>query len=178
MEMNRTFKPAVAALMLAVSFTGSVAAGPLEDAAAAYQRSDYATAIQIWRSLADQGDAKAQTHVGIMYAHSQGVPQDDAAAVIWYRKAAEQGDAIAQTNLGFMYENGRGVTQDYAAAAIWYRKAAEQGNAIAQINLGFMYENGRGSRRTMRSQRDGIVRLRSKATPGLKSRLGWVRVHC
>jgi hypothetical protein len=32
MGMNRTFKAAIAALMLAVSFAGSVAAGPFEDA--------------------------------------------------------------------------------------------------------------------------------------------------
>jgi hypothetical protein len=45
--MNRTFKATVAALMLAVSFAGSVAAGPFEDAAAAYKKGDYATALDL-----------------------------------------------------------------------------------------------------------------------------------
>jgi hypothetical protein len=35
MEMNRTFKAAFAALMLAVGLGGAVAAGPAEDATAA-----------------------------------------------------------------------------------------------------------------------------------------------
>jgi hypothetical protein len=39
MGMNRTFKAAVAAFILAVSFAGPVAAGPLEDGAAANLRS-------------------------------------------------------------------------------------------------------------------------------------------
>jgi hypothetical protein len=43
MGMN-TFKAAVAALMLAAGFAGSVAAESLQDAAAAYRNGDYTTA--------------------------------------------------------------------------------------------------------------------------------------
>ena len=39
--MNRTFKAAVAALVVAVGFAGSVAAGPYEDGLAAYVKGDY-----------------------------------------------------------------------------------------------------------------------------------------
>ena len=49
--MNRTFKPAVAALLIAVGFAGSVAAGPFEDGAAAYKKGDYATALRLIRPL-------------------------------------------------------------------------------------------------------------------------------
>ena len=142
--MNRTSKAAVAALMVAVSFAGSVAAGALEDGVAAYEKGDYATALRLLRPIADQGDAGAQYNLGLMYANGQGVPQDYAAAVNWYRKAAEQGDNGAQVNLGLMYDNGQGVQQDYATAMSWYRKAAEQGYAPAQNNLGVMYDNGEG----------------------------------
>ena len=38
-----------------------------------------------------------------MYAHGEGVPEDDAEAVRWFRLAADQGDARAQGNLGAMY---------------------------------------------------------------------------
>jgi hypothetical protein len=58
--MNRTFKATVAALMLAVSFAGSVAAGPFEDAAAAYRKGDYATALELIRPLAEEGNVAAQ----------------------------------------------------------------------------------------------------------------------
>ena len=111
---------------------------------AAYSRGDFATALSLWRPLADQGNADAQGNLGVMYANGQGVPQDYAAAVSWYRKAADQGNADAQFNLGFMYSNGQGVPQDYAAAVSWYRKAADQGNADAQGNLGVMYAKGQG----------------------------------
>jgi len=111
----------------------------------AYEAGDYATALENWRPLAEQGDANAQGVLGFMYAKGQGVLQDYAEAVRWFRLAAEQGDNTpAQGALGFMYANGRGVPQDYAEAVRWYRMAAEQGDAFAQGVLGFMYSNGQG----------------------------------
>ncbi len=110
----------------------------------AYFSGDYATALQEFKPLAEQGNAKAQAALGIMYLAGQGVPQDYAEAVKWYRKAAEQGLAGAQHNLGLMYAQGQGVPQDYAEAVKWYRKAAEQGVAYAQGSLGKMYANGQG----------------------------------
>ena len=91
----------------------------------AYQRGDYATALPIFQHLADQGHAKAQFNLGVMYRNGQGVPQDNAAAARWYRKAADQGNARARTNLGFMYGKGHGVTQDYVQAYMWYILAAQ-----------------------------------------------------
>ncbi len=97
-----------------------------DEAEAAYQRGDYATAIRELRPLAEQGDGDAQNNLGIMYDYGQGVPQDDAKAVKWYRKAAEQGNAGAQYNLGVMYGKGQGVPQDYAQAHMWYNLAASR----------------------------------------------------
>ncbi len=68
-----------------------------DEAVAAYKRGDYATAIREWRPLAEQGNAKAQFNLGVMYDRGLGVPQDYAEAVKWYRKAAEQGHAGAQS---------------------------------------------------------------------------------
>jgi uncharacterized protein len=144
MNSNCTLKAAVSALILAVGFAGSVAAGPFEDGEAAFKRGDYATTMRLLRPLADQGNATAQYKLGVMYEEGHAVRQDYAAAASWYRKAADQGDAAAQNNLGVMYDNGRGVRQDYAAAASWFRKAADQGAANAQSALGGMYSDGRG----------------------------------
>ena len=132
------------ALVVALSTIGSGMAGPFEDGLAAYKRQDYATALRLWKPLAEQGDARAQTRLGSTYVLGEGVPQDYAEAMQWYRKAAEQGHAPAQNNLGVMYEKGLGVRRDYAEAMQWYRKAAEQGDARAQHNLGVMYEKGLG----------------------------------
>ena len=49
--MNRSFKAAVAALILAVGFACPAAAGPLEDFAAAYMKGDYAKATRLLRPL-------------------------------------------------------------------------------------------------------------------------------
>ncbi len=100
----------------------------------AYDRGDYATAMRIFRQLADQGNADAQYNLGVMYDKGRGVTQDYAAAVRWYRKAAEQNHADAQTILGFMYEKGRGVTRDYVQAHMWYNLARARGQKIARKN--------------------------------------------
>ena len=52
-----------------------------------------AVALKWYRMAAEQGDADAQTDLGIMYDNGFGVPQDYAEALKWYRKAAEQGYA-------------------------------------------------------------------------------------
>ena len=111
---------------------------------AAYKWGAYGIALREWRPLAEQGNAKAQYNLGVMYRNGHGVDKDYAEAMGWWRKAAEQGNAGAQNNLGVMYRNGLGVPQDYAEAVGWWRKAAEQGDANAQYNLGLMYKNGQG----------------------------------
>ena len=110
----------------------------------AYQRGDYATAFRLLSPLAEQGNAKDQNSLGVMYRKGQGVTQDYATAASWFRKAADQGHANAQHELGTMYYDGQGVPRDYATAASWIRKAADQGDAGAQANLGTMYYNGQG----------------------------------
>ena len=130
---------------------------------AAYRQGNYATALQEFLPLAEQGYAPAQTNLGVMYQNGRGVSQDYRQAVEWYRKAAEQGYAQAQTNLGFMYEKGRGVAQGDRQALEWYRKAAEQGYARAQTNLGFMYENGR---RVAQDDRQAVEWYRKAAEQG------------
>jgi TPR repeat protein len=106
---------------------------------------DDTQAVSWFRKAAEQGDARAQTNLGIMYQYGRGLTKDDTQAVSWYLKAAEQGNPTAQNNLGTMYVDGHGgLTKDDAQAVLWWRKAAEQGFAPAQTNLGLMYANGNG----------------------------------
>ncbi len=100
--------------------------------------------IDLLLSCARDGDAQAQTSLGIMYDNGEGAPEDDAEAVRWYRLAAEQGHVLAQSNLGLMYDKGEGVPKDDAEAVRWYRLAAEQGYAQGQYNLGVKYDTGEG----------------------------------
>ena len=131
-------------LELAAKAGRPVNAGPFEDGQAAYGRGDYATAMRLWRPLAEQGYANAEYHVGLMYEMGEGVPQDATEAALWYRDAAAQSHPMAQNNLGLMYQEGRGVAQDDAEAINWFRLSAQQNHYSAQFNLGLIYENGRG----------------------------------
>lgn len=142
MRVLRCMRVVVTVLAFSLSFPAI--AGPAEDAKAAYDGRDYATALRIWGALAEQGNPEAQAYLGIMYADGRGVTKDEAAAVQLFRKAAEQGHARGQNGLGVMYRDGRGVTKDDREAVQWFRTAANQGYAAAQTNLGLMYANGRG----------------------------------
>ncbi len=97
----------------------------------AYDRSNYATALQVWMPLAAEGDKEAQNYIGEIYQKGLGLAPDYASAATWYRKAAEQGYTRAQINLGFLYEKGLGVNKDLVTALNWYRKASGISAAIA-----------------------------------------------
>ena len=71
------------AFVMAMTLAGTALAGPLEDAAAAYNRGDYATAVRLWQPLANGGDADAQFNLGQLYYRGRGVPQDYAEAAKW-----------------------------------------------------------------------------------------------
>jgi TPR repeat protein len=116
----------------------------IDAAYAAYQNGDYAIALRLSSPLAEQGDGRAQSLLGLIYYNGHGVRRDEREAMKWFRRAADQGDAAAQLQIGVMYSGGRGVPQDYSEAASWYQKAAEHGNAEAQYNLGILYADGQG----------------------------------
>lgn len=69
------------------------------------------------RQAADQGEAEAQTRLGVIYARGIGLPKDKLEAVKWFRLAAGQGNPEAQWNLGLCYIRGDGVPQDFYLAA-------------------------------------------------------------
>ena len=89
---------------------------------------DYAEILKWYRKAAEQGYARAQHNLGMMYRDGEGVPRDYAEALKWFSKAAVQGDARAQASLGIMYTIGSGVPQDYVLALMWSNLAASQEN--------------------------------------------------
>jgi TonB family protein len=111
---------------VALAFSGHAIAADIDDGQAAYDRGDYETALRLWRPLAEQGSARAQNNLGVLYENGKGVPQNVVEAVKWYRLAAEQGYAGAQNNLGLIYAIGRGgVPQDQLHAYMWFSLAAD-----------------------------------------------------
>lgn len=138
--MKRTIWAAV--VILGVALAGSVVCGPYEDGMDAYKRQDYATALTLWKPLADQGNRSAQYNLATMYANGLGVPKDYPNAVKWFRSAADQGDASAQYNLGYMHTQGLGVPVSFVEGVKWYKLAAEQGHLEAQNVLRVMQSQG------------------------------------
>lgn len=132
------------ALAIAAALGAPAAAGPLEDANDAYREKAYAKAAELWRPLAEQGDAEAQYSLGTLYAEGKGVEQNDATAFLWFQRAANQGVAAAQYNVGASYATGAGIGKSDVDAARWFRRAADQGMAFAQLNLGLLYAAGNG----------------------------------
>jgi len=105
---------------------------------------DFAEAARWYRRLATQGDARAQTSLGLMYARGLGFARDMAEARRWWSLAAAQNDAGAQYNLGTLYLDGTTVAPDPAQAHFWFSRAAARGHVLAQTNLGLMYLQGLG----------------------------------
>ncbi|RDV01014.1 sel1 repeat family protein [Trinickia dinghuensis] len=95
-----------ALVLLAFGFAGTASAGQLEDAKAALEHRHCSVALGLWRPLAEQGNATAETGMGILYENGCGVPKDETQAVAWYQKAAGQGDAEAEYRLGERYVLG------------------------------------------------------------------------
>ena len=86
-------------------------------------------AMKWWRLAAEQGIARAQYNLGVMYRKGRGVPQNDETAMKWYRLAAKQGHAGAQNNLGALYTDGQSVITDYVRAYMWFNIAASSGKS-------------------------------------------------
>lgn len=74
-------------LMFAFSFALPAFAGQLEDAIEAYKRNDYDTVLKLLRPLAEQGNADAQSALGLMCTQGQGVPLDYVEAAKWFNLA-------------------------------------------------------------------------------------------
>ena len=62
--------------LLVIGFSGGVSGQDVSD-------------FEETKQAAEQGDASAQSNLGLMYARGDGVPENDAEAVRWYRLAAD-----------------------------------------------------------------------------------------
>ena len=134
MRIGRTQLLLCALTLLLISV--SPARADLEAGKRAYDQGDYATALKELRPLAEQGNAEAQTLLGIMYNRGRGVPFDVGQAMKWYKAAADQGNAEAQCYLGAMY-----LKRDAAQGLKLLKLSAEQGYADAYQMLGMAYMN-------------------------------------
>jgi membrane associated rhomboid family serine protease len=92
------------AIILALAVPAKV--GPYENGQAAYLGGNYASAMEFWRPLAEQGHAKAQHNLGVMYGKGESLEQDDGAALECSRLAVLQGCVAAQIGPWFLHAWG------------------------------------------------------------------------
>jgi len=90
-----------------------------------------------WVSAAENGNAYAKYHLGLMYSQGLGLAQDPQQAARWFLDAAMQNHVPAQLALAQLQEAAQ-----LAEAVQWYQKAAEAGNTEAQCALGRLYSAG------------------------------------
>ena len=133
---------------------------------------DHVEAVKWVRKAAEQGFARAQYDLGLMYEFGHGVERSYEKAVEWYQKAAEQGAASAQGLLGEMYYYGRGVEQSDVKAAEWVLKVAEQGLAMAQNILGVMYANGTGVEQSYKKAVEWYLKAAEQGDADAQFKLG------
>jgi len=159
----------LAAAFMQIAATAVAVAETYEDALLAYNKGDFATALRLYRSLAERGNASAQQGLARMYLRGEGVQQDPSEASKWFHKASElinglaaynhgdfdnamrifhpladEGQVLGEYIIGLMYANGQGVPENYPEALKWLQKAAEQGEAKAQFSVGAIYFKGLG----------------------------------
>jgi len=130
----------LAALFLLFSIPSAVYARSLEDAEKAVRKGDYATAIPIYRALAEKGDVGAQMRLGFFYESGAGLKRDWVQSAKWFSKAADAGNESAVFVLSFLGRYWRHREGTSAPPIIYelIEKAAKSGFAIAQFSLGVM----------------------------------------
>jgi TPR repeat protein len=105
--------------------TPAAFAGPWENGMAAYNRGDYVPAMRVFRALAEQGNAKAQNVLGVMFRKGEGVPKNPVRAHMWFSFAAKRGETGARAELR---EVSRTMTAQEISQAEAMAKACEGSN--------------------------------------------------
>ena len=121
-------KSAAALVFLLLAATPATAAS-LEEAQAAIDVGNYTGALSSARELAEAGDARAMTMLGIMYRRGQGVRANLDTAIDWLSRAADLDQAPAQLALALIYLDPNSGFADYPKGEGWLRRAAGSGNA-------------------------------------------------
>ena len=101
-------------------------------------------AFEIFRDLAEKGNAYSQFRLGSFYEYGEEVEKSIKESFKWYKKAAENGEVNAQYKIGYCYEHGQGVEKNLKESFKWYKKAADNGDINAQYMVGYCYQYGLG----------------------------------
>ena len=116
-------------------------AGSYEDGIAAYRAGKYNQAIELLTKAGEDGHAKAQYYLSVLYEGGSGIDKDMQASLKWLQRAAEGGMVEAQRNLGaFYHDDIDNPDDDLDQAIYWYQHAASQGDLTGQLRLGILLD--------------------------------------
>ena len=139
--MKKTLKLICAAgLLLIISLSAcSQPDYTVEQAKQTYQSGDYAQALKMFKTLAED-DGEAACYAGCMYFAGEGTAADKEKAKEYFELSAEAENINGIYNLGVYYEDAK----DYKTAKEYYEKGAYRGDGNAINALGTFYEKGLG----------------------------------
>lgn len=120
---------------------------------------DFVEAVRLWRPLAEDGDARAAYHVGMVLEAGEGMPADPAEAARYYVLAARAGHAEAGNALAVLLIEGRGLPKDPAEAWAWFAIAAERGSGFAAANRDRLDERLTAAQRSQAAARLAQLRV-------------------
>lgn len=136
------------ACLIAVAAAPGIKASTLEAALKTLDAGTNASAIEVVRKHASEGDSVAQLRLGSIYYHGQGVAEDELAAINWWKRSAAGGNTEAMYQIAHAYLFGttaaRSVSEPDREAAIWCFKAASASHAEAAYTLGLLFIAGKG----------------------------------
>lgn len=120
--MRTLFSTLVLATALALP-GAALADADLGAAEAALERGAYGTALTLYRTAADAGDARAQVTLGYMYLYGEeqygsAVHADIETALLYFARAAAQGDAVAVSMLSLLFRDDIPATASTPFAAV------------------------------------------------------------
>jgi len=119
------------AIMFYASMSYAEKLEPLTEGQQAFNRGDYAKALQLWQKLAMDGQPEAQVFVGMAYANGWGVKKNLEEASNWYMRAAENNSPSGQFLLGLHYVTTGVNLYDVRVGIKWLKRAADNGDQQA-----------------------------------------------
>ena len=102
---------------------------------AEFKLANYASARQVWETLAEVGNGDALFNLAVLAEDGLGEPRDMAKAETLYTTAARAGNFKAQYRLGMLYSVGGQLPRDESRARLFLSQAAQAGDKDAAEKL-------------------------------------------